>query len=485
MQAAIQSGPYKLSGLGAINVLLGKNGVGKSSLLRSFDVSLRVDEDAHRQNVLYVTPERGGEVQENHSIRDQISRKPMSIRDQVRRNYSSSYRTVSVAKFASLMEKVRESFESDTLAGKPAVKSTRDVLAEINALQHRVDVKTDGARPAFFVRDTGAPVTELELSSGEKELFCIAVDLLFFEYSARDPESAVALVDEPDVHVHPDMQSRLGALIASIAKRKGIQFILATHSTAFISGMAHLADIRVAFMRRHQQELAFKSLDARLRQLVPVFGAHPLSNLFNERPLLLVEGDDDEWMWQQAVRSSNRRIWVNPVSVGGKAHLTAYELEANEVLVSLYDAPRAFSLRDGDGISEPLQPSGAVTRLRLSARDPENLLISDEVLADHSFSWCQFQEAVGKWLCRTPRHRDADTLALIAQEGFDRIQGDVKDVRVILAAILGTNAPVPALLGKAVAKHCAGQFGVPSETSIKGMIGEKAYGALFCNEPEC
>ena len=183
MKESQASGGYKLSGLGSINVLLGKNGVGKSTLLRSFDASLRVDENPRQQNVLYITPERGGEVREDHGLRDQISRKPSTAINQTRRNYSSSYRTISVAKFAGLMEKVREAFETATLSGLPSAKSTRDLLVEINALQHRIDVKTDGARPVFTRRDTGGEVAETELSSGEKELFCLAVDLLHFEYT--------------------------------------------------------------------------------------------------------------------------------------------------------------------------------------------------------------------------------------------------------------------------------------------------------------
>src|SRR5262245_25509560 len=99
MKHALTSGAYRLSGLGLINVLLGKNGVGKSMLLRSFDTSLRVDEDDHQQNVLYVTPERGGEVQEDHGIRNKVSRTPDGIRDEARRNYLATYRRVSVAKF--------------------------------------------------------------------------------------------------------------------------------------------------------------------------------------------------------------------------------------------------------------------------------------------------------------------------------------------------------------------------------------------------
>ena len=66
-------------------------------------------------------------------------------------------------------------------------------------------------------------------------------------------------IDEPDVHVHPDMQARLGQLIANIAERTSIQFIIATHSTSFLAGLSQHAGIHVAFMAKHQSNLAFES----------------------------------------------------------------------------------------------------------------------------------------------------------------------------------------------------------------------------------
>jgi len=57
-------------------------------------------------------------------------------------------------------------------------------------------------------------------------------------------------------------------------------------------------------MRPGDTDLQFAPIDDGLRKVLPVFGAHPLSNIFNQAPVLLLEGDDDERIWQQAVRSS-------------------------------------------------------------------------------------------------------------------------------------------------------------------------------------
>ena len=50
-----------------------------------------------------------------------------------------------------------------------------------------------------------------------------------------------------------------------------------------------------------QKEIDFKVISVVYRKVLPVFGAHPLSNIFNEAPILLVEGEDDERIWRAAM----------------------------------------------------------------------------------------------------------------------------------------------------------------------------------------
>lgn len=47
-------------------------------------------------------------------------------------------------------------------------------------------------------------------------------------------------------------------------------------------------------MRRGQVSLDFKTVTDTDRSILPIFGAHPLSNVLNQSPIFLVEGEDDE-----------------------------------------------------------------------------------------------------------------------------------------------------------------------------------------------
>jgi predicted ATP-binding protein involved in virulence len=66
-----------------------------------------------------------------------------------------------------------------------------------------------------------------ELSSGEREVVILTFDLL-----AQDPSDCIILIDEPEVHLHPELSFRLTKTLKSIGERN--QFFLFTHSADII-----------------------------------------------------------------------------------------------------------------------------------------------------------------------------------------------------------------------------------------------------------
>ena len=101
-------------------------------------------------------------------------------------------------------------------------------------------------------------------------------------------------LDEPDVHLHPDLQVRLTHFLRDIVDEYEFFILIATHSTAILGALETYEDTHIAFMASDQKELEFRPVNGVYRKIIPVFGAHPLSNVFNEAPIFLVEGEDDE-----------------------------------------------------------------------------------------------------------------------------------------------------------------------------------------------
>lgn len=92
--------------------------------------------------------------------------------------------------------------------------------------------------------------------------------------------------------------------------------VIATHSTAILGALQQYDGVRIAFMRPGQKSLTLNPVDAVYERILPVFGAHPLSQVFKKTPVLLVEGEDDERVWQQAVRTSKGKLKVYPCVCG-------------------------------------------------------------------------------------------------------------------------------------------------------------------------
>jgi ABC-type multidrug transport system ATPase subunit len=146
------------------------------------------------------------------------------------------------------------------------------------------------------------------VSSGETELISLGIEFLEFTKESAPGKDNILFVDEPDVHLHPDLQDRLAKFIVEVLRDKPVTLVLATHSTALLTSLAEATEARVAFMRRKETSLSFSPISDIDRAILPIFGAHPLSNVFNNAPALLIEGEDDERVWQQAVRSAQGKI---------------------------------------------------------------------------------------------------------------------------------------------------------------------------------
>ncbi|MBW4639812.1 MAG: AAA family ATPase [Gloeocapsa sp. UFS-A4-WI-NPMV-4B04] len=70
------------------------------------------------------------------------------------------------------------------------------------------------------------------ISSGSG--FMQVLQILAPIYRFCPDESSIVLLDEPDAHLHPNLQSSLANTLREIQKELGIQIIISTHSTAII-----------------------------------------------------------------------------------------------------------------------------------------------------------------------------------------------------------------------------------------------------------
>jgi len=105
------------------------------------------------------------------------------------------------------------------------------VISIINVLLDNVEMRREGATFQLYKKGTQDTLNPVAISSGESELISLAIECLMFEEECVKGKENLLLLDEPDVHLHPDLQERFGQFLKENLKHS--RLIIATHSTAF------------------------------------------------------------------------------------------------------------------------------------------------------------------------------------------------------------------------------------------------------------
>jgi len=477
----IVAGEYKLLGLSKLNIILGKNGCGKSSLLRDVEGALLTQPDIFGA-LKYITPERGGTLVYEAGIEQQLNSDVNSLPNTRRVNQSNQFRQQTIAQYRTLETTVLRALESSLEAGKSDHPPFfNNILSKINSLLDNIKIQRDPQQgPIFKIvsKSDEKPVDATSISSGESELISLAIESLAFAEKVVSEKRNILFLDEPDVHLHPDLQTRLTKFLIDLVDEYDFEVIIATHSTALLGELSEHSHSAVALMKPGQRELSFESVDEQYRQILPVFGAHPLSNIFNSSPILLLEGEDDVRIWQQVVRSSEGAFKLYPVQCETINKMNEYEKRVVKIIESVYDKPVAFSLRDKDDDDESIDDIPPLIRMRLSCRAAENLLLSDDVLSSAGIDWDEFKKRAEKWMSDNPKHAKFEAFNKFKDGSYDRKQADLKELRVlIVGAIMASDKPWEVLVGQAIAKQK--KISTPTVNSLQDYLGAKVVASLI------
>ncbi len=262
---------WSLSNLKPINVLLGKNGSGKSLLLRSW-------RDADVNGSHYIIPERVGNIgfQSNYIEReiDGQSRKGSS-----QANFNTNYRQLVIARIQTYFMK-RGSVREGALPGK-----IEDLESLMDLLLPDFTVKLQSKQPPYAlsrIADSTAITDITQLSTGEAQLFTLGLDILTISamWDIDQAEKRIILIDEPDAHIHPDLQVRFADFICHIADKYQVQFVISTHSTTLLSAIGRFSPTNSGIIYLNKTDSAFevKPFDASLQEITACLGGQVLSD---------------------------------------------------------------------------------------------------------------------------------------------------------------------------------------------------------------
>lgn len=443
-----------LTGLNNINLIMGRNGAGKSRFLR--DIESMIGQEVAEFHIRYVSPERAGSFKRDGNVMTNMSNDATWIRHSRSRNQVNDFKSASAMLFRDAETNYLRRLEEDKSIRDDHSRTFRnDRLSRINRLLTNISLEKGPSDYEFRSLADGALISPDQISSGESEAVALAAEILYFFDTLDAEKMNVLLLDEPDVHLHPDLQARLGKLIIGMLDEfkeqiDRVTVCVSTHSTPFISSLADSDYVSIGTKSFGVETVELKPVNAELRKAAPFFG-HPLSLALSQDAPLILEGEDDERVWQQAARTSRGRIRIFPVLAGSVDQQGDLETFCGDLLGTLYDDPVAFSLRDGDGvISEQLEHRPPIKRYRLQCYAIENALLTDQCLAVMNKTWQDFVAAAAQWADSNANHRDlASVQQLMAST--DRLQHKkIKSIRQLICSILDCGKPWEVVVGQAI-----------------------------------
>jgi len=465
--AQLGGGQWLLRNLTEVTVIFGRNGSGKSVMLRAW-------RDNSLENVHYVAPERTGEM----DLQPQYMREELEAtgrKNASTKNYMPEYRRRIVSRIQAYFMSRGNYRGEGVVPGSPKYieKYVSSLLTDFN-----ITVTGSAALPYELKRvETEEIITNVDmLSSGEAQLVTIGLDLLTIAsmWEINDKNNRIILIDEPDAHIHPDLQVRFADFLFQIARHFHLQLVVATHSTSLLAALGQFGgeNASVIYMNRKILEYKAQIFGSVQKELAACLGGHVLMGPLFGSPILLVEGDDDYRIWSQVPRHHITSFSVIP-SNGDE--IKQYQKSLENIFTSLREndeVPCGFALIDQDKpLPEPNQhnPQRNIKYIQLSCHESENLYLADEVLEDMGINWEQAKEKIKEMATNFGEKTDA----LLQVDTWDRQTEDIKPLINQIAEIIDPKSlQWTVRLGKVIGStKPQGQLG--------GFLGETVVAALW------
>ena len=138
------------------------------------------------------------------------------------------------------------------------------------------------------------PVYFKELSSGEKSLL-----MIIFALYGNDLENGFLIINEPELHLHPQIQKELTLTFEKLTGNQNSQFILSTNSPLFINEN-NITNVYRVYKDENQTSNIICpkiNVDYDDATLIHMLKFENLSKIFFVSKIILVEGDTDAYFF--------------------------------------------------------------------------------------------------------------------------------------------------------------------------------------------
>ncbi len=132
------------------------------------------------------------------------------------------------------------------------------------------------------------------LSSGEQSFLLIVMSLYGY-----DMENGLMVIDEPEIHLHPQMQQQFVDMIDDMSEKWKMQFIIATHSPIMINekNVWHVYKFSKSKTDTVVQNPPYKKLGTDEANLIHMLKFGNVAKIFFVDTIIMVEGETDAYFF--------------------------------------------------------------------------------------------------------------------------------------------------------------------------------------------
>lgn len=238
------------------------------------------------------------------------------------------------------------------------------------------DVYIDSSPFKFNVKTPKGEIDIDELSSGEKEILNT-----FIHFDQLKPDGSIVLFDEPDVHLHPELQRNYLTLLRNLSSNN--QFIITTHSPEMMIDAGNNALFTVV---KHQltdgaNQFIRVSTDAEMHNaLSEVMGSKGFVSL--NKNIVFIEGQHsstDVQFYQKLFPREKYNISFIPA--GDSKTLTSISERVNYLLKTANEFQNYYCITDRD-IPRDTSTDELENLFTLPVYHVENFLLDENLIHD-------------------------------------------------------------------------------------------------------
>jgi len=240
----------------------------------------------------------------------------------------------------------------DAANQEPFLKLINNKLALINL---RVDIKLTDVPSwsySFHFRNlkSGNILSNINsLSAGQKSI----IHLIFESYGRGDLKGGVVVIDEPEIHLHYQLQYEYLRIIEQLNAEQSCQYILVTHSEALISSATIDKVIRFTLDDDNSTRIMSPNITGDQKMLVKILDNTRSTYALFAKTVVLVEGDSDRYFFKAVMQELHPELSqeVAILDIGGKDGYPKWkEFFTNYGLKTFYigDFDNVFNLKFGE-----------------------------------------------------------------------------------------------------------------------------------------